>query len=30
VVGTDVTSQTDVLNKIWNERRLEVALEGDR
>ena len=30
VLGTDVTSQTDVLNEIWNERRLELALEGDR
>ena len=30
MVGTDVTSQTDVLNEIWNERRLELALEGDR
>jgi hypothetical protein len=30
VLGTDVTSQTDVLNAIWNERRLELALEGDR
>lgn len=28
--GTDVTSQADVLNAIWNERRLELALEGDR
>ena len=30
MVGTDVTSQTDVLNEIWNERRLELALESDR
>jgi len=30
VLGTNVTSQTDVLNAIWNERRLELALEGDR
>ena len=30
VLGTDVTTQTDVLNAIWNERRLELALEGDR
>jgi hypothetical protein len=30
VLGTDVTSQADVLQAIWNERRLELALEGDR
>jgi hypothetical protein len=30
VLGTNVTTQTDVLNAIWNERRLELALEGDR
>jgi hypothetical protein len=30
VLGTDVTTQADVLNAIWNERRLELALEGDR
>jgi tetratricopeptide (TPR) repeat protein len=29
-LGTNVTTQTDVLNAIWNERRLELALEGDR
>ena len=30
VLGTNVTTQADVLNAIWNERRLELALEGDR
>jgi hypothetical protein len=30
VLGTNVTSQADVLNAIWNERRLELAIEGDR
>ena len=30
VLGVDVTSQADVLNAIANERRLELALEGDR
>ncbi len=30
VLGVDVTSQQDVLNAIWKERRLELALEGDR
>ena len=30
LLGTNVTTQTDVLNAIWNERRLELALEGDR
>jgi hypothetical protein len=30
VLGTDVTTQADVLNAIWAERRLELALEGDR
>lgn len=30
VLGTDVTSQQDVLEAIWQERRLELALEGDR
>jgi hypothetical protein len=30
VLGTDVTTQVDVLNAIWNERRVELALEGDR
>jgi starch-binding outer membrane protein, SusD/RagB family len=29
-LGTDVTGQADVLAAIWNERRLELALEGDR
>jgi len=30
VLGTNVTTQADVLAAIWNERRLELALEGDR
>ena len=30
VLGTNVTSQADVLAAIWNERRLELAIEGDR
>jgi tetratricopeptide (TPR) repeat protein len=30
VLGTNVTTQTEVLNAISNERRLELALEGDR
>ena len=30
VLGIDVTTQTDVLNAIDKERRLELALEGDR
>jgi hypothetical protein len=30
VVGVDVTSQADVLAAITKERRLELALEGDR
>jgi hypothetical protein len=30
VLGTDVTTQADVLNAIAKERRLELALEGDR
>jgi len=30
VFGTNVTSQADVLAAIWLERRLELALEGDR
>ena len=30
VLGVDVTTQTDVLNAIDKERRLELALEGDR
>jgi hypothetical protein len=30
VLGTNVTTQADVLTAIWNERRLELALEGDR
>jgi hypothetical protein len=29
-LGVEVTSQTDVLSAIWNERRLELAFEGDR
>jgi hypothetical protein len=30
VLGVDVTTQADVLNAIIKERRLELALEGDR
>lgn len=30
VLGVDVTSQDDVLAAIWHERRVELALEGDR
>ncbi|MEO5816189.1 MAG: RagB/SusD family nutrient uptake outer membrane protein [Gemmatimonadaceae bacterium] len=30
VLGVDVTTQADVLNAIDKERRLELALEGDR
>ncbi len=30
VLGEDVTTQQDVLAAIWNERRLELAFEGDR
>ena len=30
VLGTDVTTQADVLAAIWKERRLEFAFEGDR
>ena len=30
VLGTDVSSQDDVLTAIWTERRLEFAFEGDR
>ncbi len=30
VLGVDVTSQAEVLNRIWDERRLELAFEGDR
>lgn len=30
VLGTDVTTQADVLAAIWQERRVELALEGDR
>ncbi|MFO8175418.1 MAG: RagB/SusD family nutrient uptake outer membrane protein [Longimicrobiales bacterium] len=30
VLDTDVTSQEEVLEAIWHERRLELALEGDR
>ncbi|MEO8336957.1 MAG: RagB/SusD family nutrient uptake outer membrane protein [bacterium] len=30
VLGVDVTTQNDVLNAIDKERRLELALEGDR
>jgi hypothetical protein len=29
-LGTQVTSQADVINQIELERRLELALEGDR
>jgi hypothetical protein len=30
VLGTDVTTQAEVLAAIWQERRLELAYEGDR
>ena len=30
VLGVDVTTQADVLAAIWHERRIELALEGDR
>ncbi|HEU5184023.1 MAG TPA: RagB/SusD family nutrient uptake outer membrane protein [Gemmatimonadaceae bacterium] len=30
VLGVDVTTQEDVLNAIWQERRLELAFEGFR
>jgi hypothetical protein len=30
VFGVQVTNQQQVLDAIWNERRLELALEGDR
>lgn len=30
VLGEDVTSADEVLEAIWHERRLELALEGDR
>ena len=30
VLGTDVTTQDDVLGAIWHERRVELAFEGDR
>jgi hypothetical protein len=30
VLGTNVTTQADVLNAVYAERRLELALEGDR
>ncbi len=30
VLGVDVTTQQDVLDAIWHERRVELALEGDR
>ncbi len=30
VLGVDVTTQQDVLNEIWTQRRLELAYEGDR
>lgn len=29
-LGEDVVTEEDVLNAIWHERRLELALEGDR
>ena len=29
-LGVDVSTQADVLAAIWRERRLELALEGDR
>lgn len=30
VLGRDVTTQGDVLEAIWHERRVELAFEGDR
>lgn len=30
VLGEDVTTQQEVLDAIWHERRLELAFEGDR
>jgi hypothetical protein len=30
VLGTHVTTQQDVLDAIWQERRVELAMEGDR
>ena len=30
VLGADVTTEQDVLEAIWHERRLELAFEGDR
>jgi hypothetical protein len=30
VLGEDVTTKQDVLEAIWHERRVELALEGDR
>ena len=30
VLDVDVTTQQDVLDAIWHERRVELALEGDR
>jgi hypothetical protein len=30
VLGVDVTTQQEVLNAVWRERRSELALEGDR
>lgn len=30
VLGSDVTTQQEVLDAVWRERRLELALEGDR
>ena len=30
VLGVDVTTQQDVLDAIWQERRVELAQEGDR
>jgi hypothetical protein len=29
-LGVEVTTQQDVLDEIWRQRRLELALEGDR
>ncbi len=29
-LGSDVTGQAEVLDAIWHERRVELALEGDR
>ncbi len=30
VLGQDVTTQADILQAIWHERRVELAFEGDR